>query len=343
MAIKKKEFNFNDMKKKFSKEAAFKEEEFFDCGPAFRDACGISGPAKGHMSMFIGHTDTGKTTALLKTAIDAQRKEILPVIIVTEQKWAFEHAKEMGFDCEETVDENTGEVNWEGFFLFNNDFKYIEEITDYINQLLDEQKKGEIPYELLFIWDSVGSIPCKMTYEGKGGKQHNAAALADKIGMGINQRITGSRRVDSKYTNSLVIVNQPWVEIPDGPYGVARIKAKGGEAIWLNSTLVFRFGNEKNAGTSKISAVRNKRKVNFASRTKITIMKNHINGQGFADGKIMVTAHGFMPARDTAEERESKEIYLKEKIDYISMLFGETITDVTDITFSELSPMEIED
>jgi hypothetical protein len=38
-----------------------------------------------------------------------------------------------------------------------------------------------------------------MTYEGKGGKQHTASTLADKIGMGINQRISGSRKSDSKY------------------------------------------------------------------------------------------------------------------------------------------------
>jgi len=41
----------------------------------------------------------------------------------------------------------------------------------------------------LFLWDSVGSVPCKMTFDGKGGKMHNASTLADKIGMGINQRI----------------------------------------------------------------------------------------------------------------------------------------------------------
>jgi hypothetical protein len=39
----------------------------------------------------------------------------------------------------------------------------------------------------------VGSVPCKMTFDGKGGKQHTAGALSDKIGMGINQRISGSR------------------------------------------------------------------------------------------------------------------------------------------------------
>jgi hypothetical protein len=232
MALKKR--TFSDIKKKFSKGAKFKPNRFFDLGKAFLDATGIPGPAMGHLQMFLGHSDTGKTTALVKTAVDAQSKGILPVMIITEQKWDFEHAKLMGFDCEQVVDEETGELDWDGFFLFNNDFEYIEQITDYINELMDAQLKGELEYDLLFLWDSVGSVPCKMTFDGKGGKMHNASTLADKIGMGINQRIGKSRREDSKYTNTLVVVNQPWVELPDNPFGQPKIKAKGGESLWLN-------------------------------------------------------------------------------------------------------------
>ena len=70
----------------------------------------------------------------------------------------------MGLEIEEVVDENTGEIEYDGFFLFNNQFQYIEQITDYINELIDIQQKGEIEYDLLFLWDSVGSVPCKMTF-----------------------------------------------------------------------------------------------------------------------------------------------------------------------------------
>jgi hypothetical protein len=76
----------------------------------------------GHINMLLGHSDTGKTTALVKAAVDAQKKGILPVFIITEQKWSFEHARIMGFQCEEVVDESTGEIDWDGFYLFNNNF-----------------------------------------------------------------------------------------------------------------------------------------------------------------------------------------------------------------------------
>ena len=320
MAIKKKDFK--DIKKQFSTSAKYKPQRFFDLGSDFLDAVGLPGPAIGHINMFLGHSDTGKTTALVKAAVDAQKKEILPVFIITEQKWSFEHAKLMGFECEEVVDDETGEIDWDGFYIFNNDFDYIEQITDYINSLLDAQEKGELDYDLLFLWDSVGSVPCKMTYDGKGGKQHNASVLADKIGMGINQRISGSRKADTKFENSLVIVNQPWVELPDNPFGQPKIKAKGGEAIWLNSSLVFLFGNQKGAGTTKITATKDKRTVKFATRTKVSVLKNHINGLGYEDGKIIVTPHGFLAGKEAAEEKASIESYKKDHADYWKTIIG---------------------
>jgi hypothetical protein len=321
MAIKKKT-DFSSIKNKFSTSAKYKPQRFFDLGPEFLDAVGLPGPAIGHLNMYLGHTDAGKTTALVKTAIDAQKKGILPVFIITEQKWSFDHAKLMGFECEEVVDEETGELDWDGFFLFNNNFQYIEQITDYINNLLDAQEKGELDYDLVFLWDSVGSVPCKMTYDGKGGKQHTAGVLSDKIGMGINQRISGSRKSESKYENTLIVVNQPWVQIADNPFSQPRIKSKGGESIWLNSSLVFLFGNQKDSGTSKISAVKDKRKVRFASRTKVSVMKNHINGLGYEDGKIIVTPHGFLPGKDTTEEKKSIEKYKSEQSEYWKEIIG---------------------
>ena len=218
----------------------------------------------------------------------------------------------MGFDCE--LNE---EGEWSGTFLFNDGFSYIEQITDYINELIDEQQKGNIPYDLVFFWDSVGSVPCKMTFEGKGGKMHNASTLADKIGMGINQRITGSRKESSKFTNTLIIVNQPWVELPDNPFSQPRIKMKGGEAIFLNSTLVFLFGNQKNSGTSKISATKNGRKVSFATRTKVSILKNHVNGIGFSDGRVIVTPHSFIndDPNDIKKYKEDHSSYWVEQFE----------------------------
>lgn len=318
---KKKDFSIRAIAQKVGVKAKLKEQEFLNCGDTFLEVTGIPGPAIGHINMLIGHSDTGKTSALILSMIDSQRKGRLPVILLTEQKWNFDHAKEMGLVCEQ--DSESGE--WIGDFIFRNDFLYVEQITDYINELLDLQKKGEIPYGMDFFWDSVGSVPCKLTFEGKGGTMHTARVLSEKIGMGLNQRITGSMREGEPYTNSMIVVNQVWVAMPDNPMGAPRIMAKGGNALWLNASLVFQFGNVSNAGTNKIFANAGGRKVLIGTRTKISVVKNHVNGLSYQDSKVIAVADGFI--HDDKDKTSEKEYIAKNKESWIAK-FGEfTVID----------------
>ena len=220
MALKKKEIGLSSIKDKFSTKTKYKPESYYNCGDAFMEACGLPGPVMGGINMFLGHSNSSKTTAMILAGADAQRKGHIPVFIITEKKWSWEHAIELGL-----VAEKNSNGEWDGDFIFNDSFDYIEQATDFINEMLDAQEKGDIPYNLLFLWDSVGSIPCKMTFEGKGGKMHNASALADKIGMGIHSRISKSKKEDYPYYNTMVVVNQPWVDLPDNPFGQPEIKA----------------------------------------------------------------------------------------------------------------------
>jgi hypothetical protein len=86
--------------------------------------------------------------------------------------------------------------------------------------------------------------------------------------------------------------------------------------------LVFLFGNQKGAGTTKITATKDKRTIKFASRTKVSVMKNHINGLGYEDGKIIVTPHGFIAGKEASEEKASIEKYKKEYADYWKEIIG---------------------
>jgi hypothetical protein len=329
MAIKKKEFKFEDIKSKFSSKTKYKPEAFYNCGEAFMEACGLPGPVMGGISMFLGHSNSAKTTAMILAAADAQRRGHLPVLIITEKKWSWTHAVELGLQAEKNED---GE--WEGMFIFNDSFDYIEQATDFINDILDTQEKGDIPYNLLFCWDSVGSIPCKMTYEGRGGKMANASVLSDTIGMGIHSRITKSKKEDCPYYNTLIIVNQPWVDVDmSSPMSQPEIKSKGGEAIWLASSLVFLFGKQKKAGINHIDATKNGRKISFAIRTRISILKNHVNGLGFKDGKIIAVHNGYI-----SDTKEAMDKYKKEYADYWATKMGGndfTLEESKDLDFEE--------
>ena len=307
--IKKKEFSYIE---KYSTKTKYKPTSFYYCGEAFSNACGLPGPAMGAINMFLGHSNTAKTNAMIMAAADAQKKGDLPVFIITEKKWNWPHAIELGLQATQNED---GE--WVGDFIFNDSFDYIEQATDFINEILTEQEKGNIPRSLLFCWDSIGSIPCKLTFSGGGGKQHNASVLADKIGMGIHSRISKSKKEDYPYYNTLVIINQPWVLLADNPFGQPEIQAKGGQAVWLASSLVFLFGSQKKAGINHIDATKNGRKISYAIRTKISILKNHINGLAYKDGKIIAVPQGFI--NDTKEDLDE---YKKQYSDYWNKILG---------------------
>lgn len=313
--IKKKDFNA--IKDKFSTKTKYKETDYYYCGEAFLNSSGLPGPVMGGINMFLGHSNSSKTTAAILAAADAQKRGHLPVLIITEKKWSWEHAVELGLQAEK--DEN-GE--WDGDFIFNDGFDYIEQATDFVNSILDAQEKGEIEQSILFLWDSIGSIPCKMTFEGKGGKMHNASALSDKIGMGIHSRISKSKKDDyptkeNPLINTMIMINQPWVDMPDNPFSQPEIKAKGGEAIWLASALVFLFGNQKKAGINHIDATKDGRKVSYAIRTKISILKNHVNGLGYKDGKIIAVHNGYI-----ADDKEALDEYKKTYSAYWSEKLG---------------------
>ena len=71
----------------------------------------------------------------------------------------------------------------------------IEDVAGFVLDLIDEQKKGNLPYDLLFLWDSIGSVPCEMSIKSnKNNNEWNAGAMSTQFGNNVNQRIVLSRK-----------------------------------------------------------------------------------------------------------------------------------------------------
>ena len=309
-------FDLNKFKEKklLSSNVKFKDQKWIPLSKAFQDVTSVPGIPQGHIVLLRGNSDTGKTTALIEAAVAAQKQKVLPVFIITEMKWNWEHAIQMGLDVKTIVDESTGEIlNFEGNFIYvdRETLHTIEDVAAFILDLLDEQKKGNLPYDLLFLWDSIGSIPCELSIRSnKNNNEWNAGAMSTQFGNSVNQRITLSRKESSKYTNTLVCINKVWTAKPEMPMGQPKLMNKGGFAMWFDATFVVTFGNISNAGTSKIKAIKDGKQVEFAKRTNIQIDKNHINGVQ-SRGKIIMTPHGFI--NDTEKELKSyKDAHAKE-------------------------------
>jgi hypothetical protein len=308
-------------KKMLNSNVKFKEQKWIPLSPAFQDVTSVPGIPMGHIVLLRGHSDTGKTTAMIEAAVSAQKMKVLPVFIITEMKWNWEHATQMGLKINEIVDEETGEVlNYEGNFIYvdRETLHTIEDVSAFILDLLDEQKKGNLPFDLLFLWDSIGSVPCELSVRSnKNNNEWNAGAMSTQFGNNVNQKMTLSRKESSPYTNTLVCVNKVWTAKAEVPMGQPKLMNKGGFAMWFDATFVVTFGNISNAGTSKIKAIKDGKQVEFAKRTNLQIDKNHINGIQ-SRGKIIMTPHGFI----TDNEKDLKSYKEAHAAEWMKILGG---------------------
>lgn len=306
-------FNLESFKKSknlSNNQVTFKDQRWIPLSAAFQDVLSLPGIPMGHITLLRGHSDTGKTTALIEAAVSAQKMGILPVFIVTEMKWNWDHARQMGFQMEEVVDEETGEIlDYTGNFIYvdRSSLNTIEDVASFIADLLDEQAKGRLPHDLLFLWDSVGSIPCSMSVEkNSNNPQWNAGAMSQQFGNFINQKIILSRKSNTPYTNTMVVVNKIWVSPAETPMSQPRMRNKGGDTMFFDASLIVTFGNVTNSGTSKLKATKNGKDVEFAKRTKVAIDKNHINGVTTM-GRVIMTPHGFIEEDPKAINEYKKE------------------------------------
>lgn len=330
-SINNKSFDLNAFKKsKFlDKSAKFKKQRWIPFSPAVREAVSIPGIPMGQVVLARGGSDTGKTTLLIEAAVTAQKMGILPVFIITEMKWDFSHAKTMGLQLEEVIDDETGQVDYKGFFLYVDraSLNTIEDVAGFIADILNEQKQGKLPYDLCFFWDSVGSIPCEMSVkQGNNNPMWNAGAMATQFGNFINQQFPLSRKENYPYTNTLFAINKTGVQPALTPMSQPKMTNKGGNAMYWDAAIVITFGNITNSGTSKISAQHKGKKVEFAKRTKIAIDKIHADCGIATASTIIVTPHGFILDDKDAEKDYKKEHaheWFGEKVDIDKLIIIE--------------------
>lgn len=273
----------------------FKPQEWIKFSEPVKEMLEMPGIPKGHITLVRGHSNTGKTTLLIEAAIEAQKTGVLPVIIITEMKHSWEHWAAMGFDLGENVDEE-GNKSYDGFFLYadREQLQSIEDVAAFIADLLDEQKKGNLPYDLLFLWDSIGSIPCQMSIEkNTNSPMWNAGAMSQQFANFINQRIIMSRKASQPYTNTMLCINKVWVEPALMPMAQPKLRNKNGDSMFFDASFIITFGNVTSPGTQKVKATKNGKEIEFALKTKVSCDKNHVTGVT-AKGTIISTAHGFI-------------------------------------------------
>ena len=102
--------------------------------------------------------------------------------------------------------------------------------------------------------------------------------------------------------------------------GMPVVKHKGGEAFFFGSRLIYHHGGTMTHGTKKIMATSKGRDVVFGIESKVSVIKNQIDGPlgGInMEGKLISTPHGFI-----GTEKEDKDQYKKDHMQYFRDVLG---------------------
>ncbi len=330
--IGKKEFDLDSFKEKEGLDFNVSEKElsWIPFSDGFHEALKIPGIPIGYFTSFRGYSNTGKSTAIYEAVAGCQKIGILPIIYETENNWNWEHAKNIGIKFEEVVDEETGEINYKGDFIFiqgqdllrmyaNYDHQHskmgtkplryepvVEDVSYHMHTILDAQQEGRLPRNVAFFWDSVGSLNC---FKGATSKTTNnqwtAGALSTCFKSLINFRIPASRRADSEYTATFAVVQQIWLDNENKV-----IKHKGGEAFFYSPRLIIHFGGILTHSTEKLKATLNGEDFQFGVQTRIRCEKNQVNGIE-QKGEIASTPHGYWNPDKINDYKEKHKDFIK--------------------------------
>lgn len=340
-----------------------KDLEWITLPEAFYDAIKIPGIPKGFFCSVRGLPNTGKSTIKLQLIAQCQRMGILPVIYETENNFPWDHARMCGvqFDdvYEEYVDEETGEVRKEivdhkGFFIYYDSdslFKkygkmdysqgkelskparnvaVVEDISYSIERHLDEQEEGKLPFEMCFIWDSVGSLSSYRSATARvSNNMWDAGALSQCFSTIINNRIPVSRKEGKAYTNTFFVVNKIWID--NMQMGGPQVKNKGGETFAYGARLVIHMGGITSPSIEKLKAVTNGETYYYGIQTKIKIEKNQVNDITY-EGKICSLPHGLWTPTKLDSYKKEHSKFLLDKLRSISK---KNISDDSVIEFEE--------
>ncbi len=315
----KKSFSLQDFKKKIGgQDVPDKPLRWIECSKSLQTATGLPGFPMGYVSLARGFTNTGKSTAICEGIVSAQKMGILPVIIDTENNLGTKRLEKMGFDW------NADHILVDNEFLLeefgrkqdkNRNEASIEDKAAAIQFLLKEQESGNLPYDLLFAIDSLGTLDCirsinAMEKNTSDNNMWNAGAFEKSFKYLLNNTIPNSRKESKEYTNTMIGVQKIWID----NMGAGVVKHKGGETFYYGSRLIYHFGGIAAHGATKVSAQSKNRKVAYGIETNVSVAKNQIDGDlgGISfEGKIISTPHGFILPEEVDTYKKDNLLYFR--------------------------------
>jgi hypothetical protein len=210
----------------------------------------------------------------------------------------------------------------------------LEDIAYSINDFLDRQDSGEIPYPMCFIWDSIGSIQSFKSLESKStNNMFDAGAISQAFNNIINNRIPSSKSMGSEYTNTFFCVNKIWNDSMNSMGGVPSIELKGGKTFFYGARLIMHLGGIGKAATKKLTATAKGETYNYGITTKIRTTKNQLPTPWNVtyEGEMSCVHSGLV---NPNKLDDYKKTYMKDILTRLEENGGKDVTE-SDIQFAE--------
>lgn len=237
----------------------------------------LPGPALGDITEIWGDSDTGKSTLLMKMAVACQEQDIVPVVLIKEKKHREARFKLMGFDSTKAI------VN----LACGN----LEEMFAFIGQIIASVNKGKLPKDVMIFVDSFGNANCKAalkhnpdgTTETKNVHMQNAKVFSEEMTT-LADKINETRYATSPHYIGLVYVNHTYDKpVQVGGRTFVKVQPRGGKKRKYVASLEISTKRVKS-----LKAIVNGVQQDFGFISKVTVIKNHINGI-YNSGLLVIT------------------------------------------------------
>jgi RecA/RadA recombinase len=289
-------------------QAQYKKDKFVVLDEYLQEVMKIPGLPLGHIVFDYGLSDSGKTTLMAHAVAQCQKQGILPVIILTgpEKKVDWNRFRAMG--VEYTGDLPNNQQNADEFIIVNEECEFLEDAFNFMNDIITQVENGALPYDVYFFHDSIGNTQSEQAVEidKKTGKRvvkdihmKNAKIIGEQL-ISIAPRIQNSRKDTREHFVGAYFITSMYQGLAAFPGAPVPWKIKGGNKPKFVSSIMI-----KHTAGKKLNAIKNGAKLNFGMTTKISITKNHINGEEY-EGEFVITKDAILPNEKGAIDEYKK-------------------------------------
>ena len=157
----------------------------------------------------------------------------------------------------------------------------------------------------------------------------------------MDNKIPSSRKISSKYSNSMILINKVWLDGTTNPVAPPSLEMKGGKSITYRSRLIILLGGQLKASVKKLTAVSKGETYNYGIQTKIKVIKNQLPAPFNVtyEGEFVCTDIGIIGAskEDMDEYRKNHVNDILKKLSEIAESNGKTEKfDAIDLNFVEM-------